>query len=180
MQTPIRTETDFVAENKNMRTGIDIIRACGLHCDELQLSHITAEMILNARNEVHPTFRSEIIDQLKPHEHLALAAVALTLRESKDPFTNVEDAYENYRVLCEEYERPAHVKMSFRKYLRNLTTVKAINSEYLNPTVEKKGRQLRVHLNDIEPNALLEMLRKIIPNEADEKDLSANTVEVDD
>ena len=59
---------DIVVETKSMRVGIDIMRSCGLHCDELKLRQITAEMIREARHDVNPSFRADIIDNLKPQE----------------------------------------------------------------------------------------------------------------
>jgi cell division control protein 6 len=158
---------DIVAENKNMRNGIEIMWNCGLHCDSHRFSHITTDMILTARNEVNPTFRAEVLDQLKLHELITLGAVALTLKSSKSPYTGVDESYVNYQALCEEYNKSPHVKMSYRKYLRNLTTAKAIDSEYLNPTADKKGRQLRIKLTDITPERILEQIRVIIPNKPD-------------
>lgn len=158
---------DMVVEDRNMRMGIDVMRACGLHCDEHNLSHITSEMILDSRSEINSTFRADIVDQLKLHEHLTLAAVGVTLTQKKEPFTGVDEAYINYCALCEEFNKKPHVKMSFRKYIRNLVSIKALSAEYLNPTPEKKGRQLRIKLLDINSEKLVEMLRKIIPNEKD-------------
>jgi cell division control protein 6 len=159
---------DIVNETKSMRTGIDIIRACGLRCDEQNFNRITMEMIRESRSDINPTFRSEIIDQLKPHEHLTLAAIALAIKQSQEPFTGVDEAYQQYELLCEEYSRSPHVKMSFRKYVRNLASVKAVDAEYQNPTKDKKGRQLKIFLSDISAEKLVELLRTIIPNENDE------------
>ena len=157
--------TDIVTENKNMRIGIDIMRACGIRADELGESSITSEMILESRNEINPTFRADVIDNLKLHEQIALWAIAKSLLNSGEPFTKVEDTYETYNILCEELNIKPHVQMSFRKYVRNLADVKAIHKEYLNPTVEKKGRQLEIKLTDISAEKLCEYFKKNIPNE---------------
>jgi len=129
---------DIVNETKSMRTGIDIVRACGLHCDEHGFNRITPEMIRESRSDINPTFRSDIIDRLKPHEHLTLAAIAMVIKQTQEPFTGVDEAYQQYELLCEEYSRSPHVKMSFRKYVRNLASVKAIDAEYQNPPKIKK------------------------------------------
>ena len=154
---------DIVVENNNMRTGIDIMRACGIRADEKGLSNIDSDMILGSRNDINPTFRGDIVDQLKMHEKLTLWAIARTLNQTKNPFTKVEAAYENYQVLCEELETKAHVPMSFRKYIRNLADVKAIYKDYLNPTKDKKGRQLQIKLTDISAEKLIEFFEKSVP-----------------
>ncbi len=154
---------DIVVENKNMRTGIDIMRACGIRADEKKLSQIDSDMILESRNDINPTFRGEIIDRLKTHEKLTLWAIARTLDFTKVPYTKVEAAYENYEVLCAELETKPHVAMSFRKYIRNLADVKAIVKDYLNPTKDKKGRQLQLKLTDISASKLIEYFEKSVP-----------------
>ena len=153
---------DIVSSTKNMRTGIDIIRSCGLRADEQSISTIPAEMVLESRNEINPTFRADVIDNLKKHEKMALLAIARTLNNTGEPFTMVDDAFENYEIVCEELGSKPHVKMSFRKYVRSLRDLKALESEYLNPTTDKKGRQLKVWLNDINSEKLIELLEKIL------------------
>ncbi len=157
--------SDIVTENNNMRIGIDIMRACGIRADEKGLSSIDSEMILESRNVINPTFRADVIDNLRLHEQVALWSVAKALLASGDPYTKVEDTYEIYMILCEELNIKPHVQMSFRKYIRNLADVKAIHKDYLNPTVEKKGRQLEIKLTDISAEKLSEYFEKNIPHE---------------
>ncbi len=155
--------TDIVVDQKNMRVGIDIMRKCGIRTDELNLPQINSEMILASREIVSPTFRADIIDNLKKHERLTLWAIARTLRNTGEPFTMVEEAFENYELLCEEMNVKPHVPMSFRKYIRNLANVKAVHKDYLNPTKDKKGRQIQIKLIDITPDKLDEYFTERIP-----------------
>lgn len=154
---------DIVYEQKNMRTGIDIMRTCGIHADEKMESTITAEMVLKSRESISPSFRSDILDNLSLHEHLTLWAIATALKQTGNPYTKVEDSYEYYRIKCEELGYKPHVQMSFRKYIRNLASIKAIHKEYLNPTSEKKGRQIQVKLIDIPPEKLCEYFENRLP-----------------
>jgi len=157
--------SDIVTENNNMRIGIDMMRACGIRADEKGLSSIDSEMILESRNVINPTFRADVIDNLRLHEQVALWSVAKALLASGDPYTKVEDTYEIYMILCEELNIKPHVQMSFRKYIRNLADVKAIHKDYLNPTVEKKGRQLEIKLTDISAEKLSDYFKKNLPHD---------------
>ncbi len=154
---------DIVFENKNMRVGIDVMRSCGIRADEQCISSIDTDMILASRSDINPTFRGDIVDSLKYHEKLTLWAIARTLKSSNEPYTKVEETYESYQVLCEELNTKAHVPMSFRKYIRNLADVKALFKDYLNPTKDKKGRQLLIKLTDINPTKLIEYFENSIP-----------------
>jgi len=157
--------TDIVTENNNMRMGIDIMRACGIRADEHGLSSVNSEMILESRNDINPTFRADVIDNLRLHEQVALWSVAKALLQSGNPYTKVEETYEIYEMTCEELSIKPHVQMSFRKYIRNLADVKAIHKDYLNPTIEKKGRQLEIKLTDISAEKLCDYFKKNIPHD---------------
>ncbi len=149
---------DIVEETKNMRNGIDIMRKCGVHADQHKISEITAEMILETRKGVSSTFRQSVIDNLKQHEKITLLAIARALNHSGDPVVMVSPAYEEYQVLCEEMEKRAHVKMSFRKYVRRLRDMKVVKGDYINPSPNEKGRKLQLKLLDITPSKLIEYL----------------------
>jgi cell division control protein 6 len=149
---------EIVTSHKNMRHGIEILRKSGLYVDKEGLDRIIADIIREASNEVYPTFRSDIIDQLNDQELLALYGIAQSLRNSDDPYTLVDDAYEEYQTICETYSIEPHVKMSFRKYVRNLNQLKVINSKTVRIEETERGRHLEITLLDIPPSKLEELL----------------------
>jgi cell division control protein 6 len=149
---------EIVTNHKNMRHGIEILRKSGSYADKEGLNRITADIIREAANEVYPTFRSDIIDQLNDQELLALYGIAQSLRNTDDPYTLVDDAYEEYQTICETYSVEPHVKMSFRKYVRILNQLKIINSKTVRIEEAERGRHLEITLLDIPPSKLEELL----------------------
>ncbi len=149
---------DIVDETKNMRNGVDIMRACGTRADQHSLGQITSEMILQSRQTISSTFRQSVVDNLKEHEKISLLAIARALDNIDDPYVMVDEAYEHYQMICEEMEKRAHVKMSFRKYIRQLRDLKVVRGDYVNPSKEEKGRRLELKLLDITPEKLIEYL----------------------
>ena len=93
----------IVVENKNMRHGIEILRKSGLYCDKEGLDQISADIVREASDDVYPTFRADIIDDLKDQELLALHGIVRTLINNGTPFALVDDAYEEYQSICEGY-----------------------------------------------------------------------------
>ncbi|TXT65996.1 MAG: ORC1-type DNA replication protein 1 [Promethearchaeota archaeon] len=150
--------SQIVVEHGNMRHGIEILRKCGLYADKEGLTQITADMVREASNEVYPTFRGEIIDQLSDHELLALYGICQSLLHSNESYTIVDDAYEEYKATCETYSVTSHVKMSFRKYVRQLNTLKIIASKTVRISEDKRGRRLEITLLDIPSKKLIELL----------------------
>lgn len=151
----------IVVENKNMRHGIEIIRKSGLYCDKEGLENITADIIREASDDVYPTFRADIIDDLKDQELLALYGIVRTLINNGTPFALVDDAYEEYQSLCEGYSIEPHVKMSFRKYVRQLNQLKIIASKTVRIEDATRGRHLEITLLDIPARKLAELLEDI-------------------
>lgn len=151
----------IVVENQNMRHGIEIIRKSGLYCDKESLDQINADIIREASDDVYPTFRGEIIDSLKDQELLALYGIVRTLINNGTPFALVDDAYEEYQSICEGYSVEPHVKMSFRKYVRQLNQLKIIASKTVRIEDATRGRHLEITLLDIPTVKLAELLEDI-------------------
>ncbi len=150
--------SQIVADHENMRHGIEILRKSGLYADKHNLSSVNAEIIREAANEVYPTFRADIIDQLNDQELLALYGISRSLINHKEPFTLVDDAFEEYQIICETYSIEPHVKMSFRKYIRQLNELEIISSKTVRIEEAERGRHLEITLLDIPAVKLEEFL----------------------
>jgi cell division control protein 6 len=153
--------SQIVVENQNMRHGIEIVRKSGLYCDKEGLDHITADIIREASDDVYPTFRADIIDGLKDQELLALLGIVRSLMSNGTPFALVDDAFEEYQSICESYSKEPHVKMSFRKYVRQLNHLKIIASKTVRIEDATRGRHLEITLLDIPAGKLAELLEDI-------------------
>jgi cell division control protein 6 len=151
----------IVVDHKNMRHGIEILRKSGSYCDKEGLDRVSADIIREASNDVYPTFRNDIVDQLKDQELLALYGIVRSLLNKDEPFTLVDDAFNEYVAICENYSIEAHVKMSFRKYVRQLTQLKIVASKTVRIEDATRGRHLEITLLDIPAVKLLELLENI-------------------
>jgi len=159
--------SQIVADHENMRHGIEILRKSGLYADKHGLSIVNAEIIREAANEVYPTFRADIIDQLNDQELLALYGISRSLINNKEPFTLVDDAFEEYQIICETYSIEPHVKMSFRKYIRQLNELEIISSKTVRIEEAERGRHLEITLLDIPAVKLEEFLIDIFNRKFD-------------
>ncbi|TXT58855.1 MAG: ORC1-type DNA replication protein 1 [Promethearchaeota archaeon] len=151
----------IVVEHKNMRHGIEILRKSGLYADKEDLNKVTADIVRAASNEVYPTFRGNIVDKLKDQELLALYGIAQSLLQMEEAYTLVDEAYEEYKITCETYGIKSHVKMSFRKYIRQLAQLKVIASKTVRIDEDKRGRHLEITLLDIPAKKLIEYLDEL-------------------
>lgn len=153
--------SQIVADHQDMRHGIEILRKSGLYADREGLDRINADIIREASNDVYPTFRAEIVDQLNDQELLALFGIARSLINKDEPFTLVDEAFEEYQIISETYSIEPHVKMSFRKYIRTLNQLKIIASKTVRIEEAERGRHLEITLLDIPAVKLEEFLIEI-------------------
>ncbi len=153
--------SQIVADHQDMRHGIEILRKSGLYADKEGLDRINADIIREASNDVYPTFRAEIVDQLNDQELLALFGIARSLINKDEPFTLVDEAFEEYQIISETYSIEPHVKMSFRKYIRTLNQLKIIASKTVRIEEAERGRHLEITLLDIPAFKLEEFLIEI-------------------
>jgi len=153
--------SQIVADHQDMRHGIEILRKSGLYADKEGLDRINADIIREASNDVYPTFRAEIVDQLNDQELLALLGIVRSLINKDEPFTLVDEAFEEYQIISETYSIEPHVKMSFRKYIRTLNQLKIIASKTVRIEEAERGRHLEITLLDIPAGKLEEFLIEI-------------------
>lgn len=153
--------SQIVVDHQDMRHGIEILRKSGLYSDKESLDRINADIIREASNDVYPTFRAEIVDQLNDQELLALFGIARSLINKDEPFTLVDEAFEEYQIISETYSIDPHVKMSFRKYIRTLNQLKIIASKTVRIEEAERGRHLEITLLDIPATKLEEFLIEI-------------------
>ena len=150
-----------VCDHQDMRHGFEILRKSGLHADKEGVDRVTADIIRGASNDVYPTFRAEIVDQLNDQELFALFGIARSLINKDEPFTLVDEAFEEYQIISETYSVDPHVKMSFRKYIRTLNQLKIIASKTVRIEEAERGRHLEITLLDIPAGKLEEFLIEI-------------------
>ena len=145
-----------------MFSDIKILRKSGLYADKEGLNVITADIIREASNEVYPTFRGDIVDKLNDQELIALLGIVRSLMKQDEPFSIVDDAYDEYLAICENYSIKPHVKMSFRKYVRQISQLKIIASRTVRKEDVQRGRHLEITLLDIPAPKLAELLEDML------------------
>jgi len=154
--------SQIVTDHQNMRHGIEILRKSGIYADKKGKNKITADMIRQASNDVYPTFRGEIVDQLNDQEILSVYGVTLSLMENNQPFALIDSAFEHYRAICGNYSIEPQVEMSFRKYIRTLIQLKIIASKTVRIEEAEQGRHLELTLLDIPAFKMEEFLKEIL------------------
>ena len=145
--------SQIVLDHQDMRHGVEILRRSGIYADNEGKTKITADLVRQASNDVYPTFRVEIVDQLKDQELLTLFGIVRSLvdRMYDESYTLVDDAFEEYNYICEQYGFDPHIKKTFRKYVQTLSNLRIISSQIVRIEEAERGRHLEISLIDITP-----------------------------
>jgi cell division control protein 6 len=157
---------DMVAEiasgTRNARHGIEMLYQAGKKADSEGKSQLTADMIRRAKESVYPELRYDVFYTLKPHEILVALGIARLLNNRGSTSTTIDEAFDSYRVVCEEEGYPSQLKASFRKNL-NLLLSLGFMGLIVGPVEKgKRGRHGRLTLYDIPASVLEDRLHDIL------------------
>jgi cell division control protein 6 len=143
--------SQIVLDYQDMRHGVEILRRSGIYADNEGKTKITADLVRQALNDVYPSFRGEIVDQLKDQELLTLFGIVRSLINQNESYTLVDNAFEEYQTMCETYSIIPHIKKTFRKYIQTLSKLRIISSRMVRIEEAERGRHLEISLIDITP-----------------------------
>jgi len=152
---------EISASTRNARHGIEIMLRAGRIADGLGEHEIKADFIREAKNRVYPELRSDVFYDLRLHELLASLAIARILARPENIQTTIKEAYEEYKLVCEEMgEKPASMP-SFRIYLNTLEKVGIIGITV--KSLEKgRGRRAKITLYDIPAKIMKERIEALL------------------
>lgn len=143
---------DISSSTQNLRHGIEILHRAGRIADRQNMSEVDPEMVRIARATVYPELRAEILHDLQNEELYILLGVTNRLLEKSFTATTLSEAYQNYKVVCDEYDTDPVDQGKFLEFVSNLETIGIIS--VLDSKRGKEGRRKRVTIHDV-PAAVL-------------------------
>ncbi len=150
--------SEMVASSGNMRYAIELLRMAARKADG-KGDVITMKHVLDARYETFPELSLEVLSNLNLQELLSLLAIAHRLKNTGKSSTTIEDAYKNYKVLCEEYNEKARSMSSFRKFVDYLVKLELVKKSVGPVSDAKRGRRGKLSLMDMPPQIMVERLQ---------------------
>ena len=151
---------DMVAQvtlsTNNLRHGIEILHRAGRIADRQNKSELTAEMIRSAQASVYPELRSEFFADLEDTEILSLLGVARILLDKSYTATTMKDAYEYYKIACDEYSVEALPQQDFKKTIKSLSGSGIIAILDSKPDASPGSKRITIH--DVPASVLKERL----------------------
>ena len=154
---------EIAQETLNLRHGIEILYRAGMSVDLHQLNEITPELIREAKAAVYPELRSEMLEELRDHEMLALLGIARRLIHKNETATSISQGYKYYRGVCEEWGELPRGESSFRNFIDNLEAVGLIGKMEYGPSRKRtRGRRTRITIHEIPALLLVERIESLL------------------
>ena len=128
---------DYVAEvtvdhaRSDIRFALDVLCYAGTLAENEGAERVTLEHVRTVLSQLEPSITSEDIMTLNGDEKYVLMAVALELKTSGDAFADLEDVWEMYREVCEQYRVKPVGRRRFNELLHSLYSKGIIDAKGL-------------------------------------------------
>ncbi len=154
---------DISSNTRNARHGIEIMLRAGMKANAQGSSIITAEFVRAAKTEVYPELRSDVFRDLKQSELFAALALGKILEQPGFVSTTINQSYDTFRAVVEEYGVSPPSKASFRLCIDTLEKL-GIISHAVGVIDEGRGRRAKISLYDIPAQILVERVENVLKN----------------
>ncbi len=102
------------------RLALELLWRAGMTADGKGKGMVAPEHVRQAKAEVYPEVKREVLRDLRLHEKLALLAIARRLKASKRAYALTEDIEKSYHVVCEEHGEEPRAHTQFWEYIKRI------------------------------------------------------------
>ncbi len=152
---------EISARTRNARHGIEIMLRAGMAANSIGSPIITPEFVRAAKTEVYPELRSDVFEELKLNELTTLLSIGRILLKPGVVSTTINESYERFRLVSEEFNQKTQSKASFRLYIETLEKL-GIIAHSVSTVDDGRGRRAKVSLYDIPAVILVERVESVL------------------
>lgn len=151
---------DFAAESGDARYALELLWLAGKYADDAKSIHITPEFARQAKINLDPGIKQEIIRELNLHQKFILLAITRRLKNSQKAYVIMGECQKAYRIICEEYGAKQRSYTKVWEYIQNLTKLSELLSAKVAGLENKPGQTTLLRLN-----VPIEILEQILEEE---------------
>lgn len=151
---------DFAAESGDARYALELLWLAGKYADDIKSFQIAPEFARQAKVNLDPGIKREIIREMNLHQKFILLAITRRLKNTQKAYVIMGECQKAYQVICEEYGVKQRSYTKVWEHIRDLT----IFSEFLSARVaglEKKPGQTTL----LRLNVPIEILERVLEEE---------------
>jgi cell division control protein 6 len=151
---------DIAARWGNARLALEILWRAGMVADREGSDAVLPEHAREAKAEVHPEIKKEILQELQLQEKLLLLALARRLKISKRAYAMTGEVEKSYRIVCEEYGERFRKHTQLWEYLKRLEGLGLVDLQPSGPG--QRGTSTRASVPDVPVVWLEKELERVI------------------
>lgn len=144
---------DIAARWGDARLALELLWKAGSIADRDNSREVLPEHVREAKAEVYPEIKKEVLQDMSLHEKLLLLAVARKLKATKGAYDVTGEIEKSYRIACEEHGEKPRAHTQFWEYLKGLNTLGILDLQ--TSGAGHKGTSTRISIPDV-PVAWLE------------------------
>ncbi|MDI6642491.1 MAG: ORC1-type DNA replication protein [Candidatus Hodarchaeaceae archaeon] len=137
---------DIASRWGDARLALELLWRAGTIADGEGKDVVMPEHARQAKAEVYPEVKREVLRDLQLHEKLVLLAAARRLRVSKRAYAMTGDIEKSYRVVCEEYGEEPFAHTQFWDHLKRLDGLGLVDLQPSGPG--HRGHSLKVSIQE--------------------------------
>jgi Cdc6-like AAA superfamily ATPase len=115
-------------------------------------------MIRSAQVSVYPELRAEFFSDLDDNEIFCLLAISRNLLDKSLTATTLSDAFDFYKLVCDEFDAQAISQQDFKKVIKSLVSSGII--AVLDSKADSAPNRKRITIHDIPASILKERLEE--------------------
>lgn len=151
---------DIAARWGDARFALELLLHAGMFADEKRAKKVTPEYARQAKAEVHPEVRKEVLAELQLHERLLLLALARRLKITERAYALTGEVEEAYEVVCEEHGKEPRKHTQLWGYLKHMDGLGLVDTR---PSGRPhRGRSKRISVPDVPVSMLEKELERLL------------------
>jgi cell division control protein 6 len=117
---------------------------------------IIPDYVRQAKADIHPEIRKEVIIALPQQHKLLLLAISRQLRETRAAYVTIGEVEEMYRTVCEEYDEESRAHTQVWEWVQDLNAQDLIQTR--RSSTGQRGQTTLIGLSDVPAEMLEESL----------------------
>ena len=155
--------SDFSAESGDARYSLELLWLAGKYADESNSVQITPEFARQAKINLDPGIKREVLRDLNQHQKLILLAITRQLKVTQKAYITMGECEKTYCLICEEYNVKPNSHTKIWEHIKELTDISEFLSSKVTALEDKPGQTTLIRLN-VPVEILEQILEKELTN----------------
>ncbi|MEM2874568.1 MAG: ORC1-type DNA replication protein [Candidatus Hadarchaeales archaeon] len=148
---------DIASSTGDARFALELLWRAGLIADGRTERTVTPEHVREAKAEVYPVVKREVLRELLPHEKILLLSLCRKLKSSGRAYVVSGELEKAYAASCEEYGEEPRKKSQFWEYLNRMEGLGLVDLKQVGGE-----RESRISVQEIPVSWLEKELEKLL------------------